>query len=570
MPIASRISPSSSLCVTITTAIAGSIARISGISSMPRRPGICSSSSTTLYGWRRNIARASSPCAACATAKPCCSRKRRCAARPSTSSSTQRMLFGRGIFRCKLVPLAKPGNARLHWPRVARPVRPVQLHRRCPPHHSPRARTAPAPSRRRAVFRHQARDGAAGGRESEPRPGHRARAARADHRPRAPVAGAPADARARPARQPPECRATGPCAFGPMVTLLQTETRPDRTDRREDQHVRQARAGPRALLRGGARPRRAARRRPTRVFSGTGGARADRALARRARPGPPAVRGARSGRRACDQALADSPLGRPRRTAAHDGVRTRRGRRPRGGRPRARQSARSRCAQRRGRVHAAGNGRVSRPRRRPRLGRHRGDAHGNRCRHARGRAVRADGRAVRLLSVWRPGGGAGARSGVPAVFRDGDGTLPARSPSLSRGNLPRSSRCRRAATRGMSTPAEEKLVALIAESARGPQREGLFALWLVVRAAEALLPPAPVSAKNHRRRLQALETRIGSLALPGPLKRALAAARQYLESATPNAAALVLSQLTAPAREVLGVEAGDAVTVAARTARLRL
>ncbi len=121
-----------------------------------------------------------------------------------------------------------------------------------------------------------------------------------------------------------------------------------------------------------------------------------------------------------------------------------------------------------------------------------------------------------------------------------------------------------------TTPAEERLVELIAEAARGPQREGLFALWLVVRAAEGLLPPAPVSAKNHRRRLQALESRLGSLALPAPLRRALAAARQHLESATPNAAALVLSQLTAPARDVLGAEAADAVTVAARTARLHL
>lgn len=122
----------------------------------------------------------------------------------------------------------------------------------------------------------------------------------------------------------------------------------------------------------------------------------------------------------------------------------------------------------------------------------------------------------------------------------------------------------------MSTPAEERLVTLIADAARGPRREGLFALWLMVRAAEALLPPAPVSVKNHRRRLQALETRLGSLALPGPLKRALSAARQHLETATPDAAALVLSQLTAPAREVLGAEAADAVTVAARTARLHL
>ena len=121
-----------------------------------------------------------------------------------------------------------------------------------------------------------------------------------------------------------------------------------------------------------------------------------------------------------------------------------------------------------------------------------------------------------------------------------------------------------------TTPAEERLVTLIAEAARGPQREGLFALWLVVRAAEALLPPAPVSAKNHRRRLQALESRLSSLALPAPLRRALAAARQHLETATPHAAALVLSQLTAPAREVLGSEAAEAVTVAARTARLHL
>jgi hypothetical protein len=120
----------------------------------------------------------------------------------------------------------------------------------------------------------------------------------------------------------------------------------------------------------------------------------------------------------------------------------------------------------------------------------------------------------------------------------------------------------------VTTPAEERLVALIAGAARGPKREGLFALWLVVRAAEALLPPSPVSAKNHRRRLQALETRLSSLALPGPLKRALAAARQHLETATPRAAALVLSQLTAPARDVLGSEAADAVTVAARAAKL--
>jgi hypothetical protein len=118
--------------------------------------------------------------------------------------------------------------------------------------------------------------------------------------------------------------------------------------------------------------------------------------------------------------------------------------------------------------------------------------------------------------------------------------------------------------------AEHRLVELLGAAERGPKRNGIFALWLVVRAAEAVLPPAPVSAKNHRRRLQAVASRLGGLALPAPLKRALAAACQHLEAATPRAAAVVLAQLTAPARDVLGPEAAEAVTVAARAAKSHL
>ena len=123
---------------------------------------------------------------------------------------------------------------------------------------------------------------------------------------------------------------------------------------------------------------------------------------------------------------------------------------------------------------------------------------------------------------------------------------------------------------GTTTPCEGRLVVLLAATARGPERDGLFALWLVLRAAEGLLPPAPVSQRNHRRRLQALERRLATLALPAPLGRALAAARVHLEPATPEAAALVLSQLVAPAREVLGTAAGEAVAVAAQSARVHL
>jgi hypothetical protein len=114
---------------------------------------------------------------------------------------------------------------------------------------------------------------------------------------------------------------------------------------------------------------------------------------------------------------------------------------------------------------------------------------------------------------------------------------------------------------------EDRLVSLVAEAERGPQRDGLYALWLVVRAAEGCLPPSPVSRRNHRRRLQALESRLGSLALPAPLRRAFTAARQHLEPGTPDAAAIALSQLVAPAREVLGTDAAEAVAAAARSAR---
>jgi hypothetical protein len=118
------------------------------------------------------------------------------------------------------------------------------------------------------------------------------------------------------------------------------------------------------------------------------------------------------------------------------------------------------------------------------------------------------------------------------------------------------------------TASEARLVALVADAVRGPRRDGLYALWLVLRAAEAVLPPYPVSLKNHRRRLQALETRLGGLALPTPLKRALASARAHLDPGTPAAAAIALSELVTPTREVLGPEAGDAVAAAARDARL--
>ncbi len=120
-----------------------------------------------------------------------------------------------------------------------------------------------------------------------------------------------------------------------------------------------------------------------------------------------------------------------------------------------------------------------------------------------------------------------------------------------------------------TTASEERLVGLAAAETRGPKRDSLYALWLVVRAAEALLPPDAIARATHRRRLQAITTRLGGLALPAPLRRALIGACHHLDPGTPDAAALVLSQLVAPARDVLGAQAADAVQEAARGARAR-
>jgi hypothetical protein len=111
------------------------------------------------------------------------------------------------------------------------------------------------------------------------------------------------------------------------------------------------------------------------------------------------------------------------------------------------------------------------------------------------------------------------------------------------------------------------LLQVLPQAARGPRREGIFALWLTVRVAQDLLIDPPPADRAHRRRLQSLEHRLSSLTLPPPLRRALVAALHQLKDGRPDAAAQVLSQLVAPAREAGGAEAGDALALAARAAR---
>ena len=115
--------------------------------------------------------------------------------------------------------------------------------------------------------------------------------------------------------------------------------------------------------------------------------------------------------------------------------------------------------------------------------------------------------------------------------------------------------------------ADDAFAKALAASARGPRRDGVVALWLVVRAALTAAPPAPAPARRGDH-LRALAGRLKSLNAPAPLRRALAAAIADLAAPRGPAAAVVLAQLTAPAAECLGRPAADAVQAATRAARL--
>ncbi|MCH7874902.1 MAG: hypothetical protein IH965_06335 [Gemmatimonadetes bacterium] len=115
--------------------------------------------------------------------------------------------------------------------------------------------------------------------------------------------------------------------------------------------------------------------------------------------------------------------------------------------------------------------------------------------------------------------------------------------------------------------AEDRLIEALAAAARGPERNGIFAVWLFARVAEGLIPPVSLSECAQRHRLEKLHRRLSSLAVPPPLRRALTAAMRQIADGTAGAAAIALHQLVAPARETIGPEVADALALAARQAR---
>ncbi len=117
---------------------------------------------------------------------------------------------------------------------------------------------------------------------------------------------------------------------------------------------------------------------------------------------------------------------------------------------------------------------------------------------------------------------------------------------------------------------ETILAEALGTAIRGPRRNGLFAVWLVLRCCGDLLPPNRVSERGHARRMEGLEHRLHVPSLPGPLRRALMGALQPLREVTPNAVAIALQQLVAPVDETLGATSGRTVARAAELTRSRV
>jgi hypothetical protein len=114
--------------------------------------------------------------------------------------------------------------------------------------------------------------------------------------------------------------------------------------------------------------------------------------------------------------------------------------------------------------------------------------------------------------------------------------------------------------------ADTAFAAALAESPRGPSRDGVFALWLVVRAALGVAPPLTSSA-HQADRLRAVAARLKSLNAPAPLRRSLSTAIQDLLGPRGPGPAVVLGHLVTPAAECLSRRLAEAVAVAARAAR---
>lgn len=114
---------------------------------------------------------------------------------------------------------------------------------------------------------------------------------------------------------------------------------------------------------------------------------------------------------------------------------------------------------------------------------------------------------------------------------------------------------------------EDRLIDALEASARGPAQNGVFALWLLVRSCRHLTPPDALEDRLHLQRLEKMERRLSSLSLPGSLRRAVTSGLRTLRAPTADTPCEVLTQLVAPASQVVSPAMGQAIGRAAREAQ---
>lgn len=112
------------------------------------------------------------------------------------------------------------------------------------------------------------------------------------------------------------------------------------------------------------------------------------------------------------------------------------------------------------------------------------------------------------------------------------------------------------------TPTENRIIERFRDSVRGPRRNGLFALWLVVRMCGGVLPPSPLTQRGHRRRLEQLKRRLSSLSLQQPLRKALTQGIDRMREGTAAEATRTLGSLVEPVCETLGPDTGRSIAMA--------
>ncbi|MFQ5704169.1 MAG: hypothetical protein ACE5HT_09115 [Gemmatimonadales bacterium] len=115
-------------------------------------------------------------------------------------------------------------------------------------------------------------------------------------------------------------------------------------------------------------------------------------------------------------------------------------------------------------------------------------------------------------------------------------------------------------------PTEKNLIERFRDTVRGPRRNGLFALWLLVRTCDGVLPPDPLTPRSHRRRLDGLRRRLSSLSLNPPLRTAFNRGMDLLQDGSVESAVWTLRALVAPVSDTLGTDAGHSITAALRAA----